>query len=118
MGSPFVDENIIAAADYERPGVLGDVACSILMKALYAARLARPDLLKAITELSAFITKWDRACDIKTLRLSSYLHHNLEFEFVLRVGSHPSTMRLTQYADADLSGENLHAPVYGRKQFK
>ena len=37
--------------------------CSILMKLLYTARLARFDLLRAIQSLASGITKWTIYCD-------------------------------------------------------
>ena len=40
----------------EEYGELSDIACSVLMKLLYAARLARWDLLRAIGILSSRIT--------------------------------------------------------------
>ena len=44
---------------------LQPIATKVLMKILYAARLARFDLLRAIGMLSTMITKWDSFCDQK-----------------------------------------------------
>ena len=46
-----------ADADEEARGELAGGACSVLMKALWLARLARPDLNKAITDLACHIHK-------------------------------------------------------------
>ena len=43
------------------PKQLKPYAAKILMKVLYCARYARPDLLRAICYLAQFITKWDDA---------------------------------------------------------
>ena len=55
-------ENAIASREFAmalaRDGELSDIACSVLLKLLYAARLARWDLLRAIGILSSRITKW------------------------------------------------------------
>ena len=44
-------------------GELQPYAAKVLMKLLYGARLARFDLLRAINNLSASITKWTPECD-------------------------------------------------------
>jgi hypothetical protein len=54
--SPFINEDTLLPSDFESKGLLGDDACSVLMKLLYAARLARPDIMRAITELASCIT--------------------------------------------------------------
>ena len=48
------DENV----DNATTGLLQPHAASILMKILYAARMARFDLLRATCRLACFITKW------------------------------------------------------------
>ena len=40
-------------------GKLGKIAASILMGALYSARMGRFDLLRAICRLACFVSKWD-----------------------------------------------------------
>ena len=40
-------------------------AAKILMKILYAARMARFDFLRAVCGLAQFITRWDDECDRK-----------------------------------------------------
>eukprot|EP00972_Heterocapsa_arctica_P092703 13670892-Heterocapsa_arctica.AAC.1 len=44
-------------------GALQPIASSVLMKVLYAARLARFDLLKPVASLAKKVTKWDKGCD-------------------------------------------------------
>ena len=51
--TPFVDTNTEDPEEGEETGVLSAVAASILMKILYAARMARFDLLKAIQMLAS-----------------------------------------------------------------
>ena len=46
-----------------KPGILQPIAARILMKLLYAARLMRFDLLKAISLLASKVTKWTPICD-------------------------------------------------------
>ena len=44
-------------------GKLSTIATKVLMKIMYIARFARPDLLRAVGALSCMITKWDYLCD-------------------------------------------------------
>ena len=44
-------------------GRLAPVAARILMKILYGARCARPDLLRAVSHLACFFTRWTHQCD-------------------------------------------------------
>lgn len=50
-------------------GVLAPIASKVQMEVLYAARMARPDLLKAINSLARMVTRWDAVCDAKLHRL-------------------------------------------------
>ena len=61
------------------PGELGPIASRILMKVLYAARLARFDLLRAVCHLARYITKWTKECDKRLFRLMCYIHSTLGF---------------------------------------
>ena len=45
----FCPDGSLTAADDQVRGELAESACSVLMKDLWAARLGRPDLTKAIT---------------------------------------------------------------------
>jgi hypothetical protein len=44
-------------------GALQPIAAKVLMKILYAARMARFDLLRAVNYLACYITKWTPECD-------------------------------------------------------
>ena len=49
------------------------------MKALWLARLARPDIFKSINDLATKVQKWTRVHDKKLLRLIQYLQHSLDY---------------------------------------
>ena len=53
-------------------GTLSKIACKVLMKIMYLARFARPDLLRAVGALSTLITKWTTLCDRKLFRIIKY----------------------------------------------
>ena len=50
--TPFCPEGSISTEDESSPGELAPNACKILMKALWLARLARPDIIKPINDLA------------------------------------------------------------------
>ena len=53
-------------------GALASGACSLLTKVVWAARLARPDLLRAVNHLATKVTKWTPKCGVMTRRLMGY----------------------------------------------
>ena len=59
-------------------GILQPIAASCLMKVLYGARMARPDLLRATCYLARLITKWTTACDKMLHRLMCYISSSLD----------------------------------------
>ena len=76
------------------------------MKVLYAARYARPDLLRACTYLALYFTKWSPACDAKLHRLMCYINSTLDWRQVGWVGDSLADLSLHLFADADFSGCN------------
>ena len=54
----------------ETKGVLAPIAARVLMKILFAARMARYDLLRAVQGLAARVTKWSDDCDKALFRLT------------------------------------------------
>ena len=58
--TPFCPESMLPEEDDDTRGELGDAACSILMKNLWVARLARPEQSKAIGELATKVNKWSK----------------------------------------------------------
>ena len=88
-------------------GELSDIACSVLMKLLYAARLARWDLLRAIGILSSRITKWTPFCDKALHRLMCCVNSSVEQTLIGYVGQEDTIddFALHAYADADLAGD-------------
>jgi hypothetical protein len=57
-------------------GKLASLAASVLMKCLYAARMCRFDLLRAVQGLAKFMTKWTKKQDRELHQLMSYIHHS------------------------------------------
>jgi hypothetical protein len=85
-------------------GALQPIAASILMKILYAARMARFDLLRATCRLACYITKWTEECDKRLLRLIRYIHCSKGYRQIGWVGDPLSELTPHLYADADFAG--------------
>ena len=102
---PFLVDGTFTQADEESPGELAPKACSILMKALWLARLARPDILKPINDLATKVQKWTRVHDKKLLRLIQYIQHSLDYRLTAVCGDDPSELWLELFVDADFGGD-------------
>ena len=91
--------------DLEAPsGQLQPVAARVLMKVLYAARVARFDLLKAVCVLATRVTKWDSSCDKRLHRLMAYINASVDKQLVGFVGDDLAEVSPHLFCDADLAG--------------
>jgi hypothetical protein len=76
----------------------------VLMSVLYAARMARLDLLRAVGGLAQRVTKWTPECDKQLHRLMCYIHSTLHYRMVGWVGDTVDNTSIHLYADADFAG--------------
>ena len=67
--TPYCPPGSLLPSDDDVRGELVSESCSILMKDLWAARLARPDLARGVCRLASRITKWSKNDDKKVKRL-------------------------------------------------
>ena len=74
------------------------------MKILYAARMARFDLLKAVCTLACFVTKWTAECDRKLHRLVCYIAASKHHRQIGWIGDEASDLAPHLFADADFAG--------------
>ena len=88
--SPYVNDK----------GSLSAEASRVLMKVLWCARLARPDLNKAISDLTRRLTCWSVADDKRLHRLMNYLYGSRKFTLKGYIGDPPELLRLCCYTDA------------------
>ena len=106
--TPFTDAGIArpTLSEDEKHGRLQPVASKILMKILFAARMARFDLLRATQSLASRVTKWSIECDVALRPLVAYInctkHHFLEGI----IGDAFDQCQLWLFADADHAGEH------------
>eukprot|EP00971_Amphidinium_carterae_P115636 2290666-Amphidinium_carterae.1 len=80
------------------------------MKVLFAARMARFDLLRPVNVLASAITKWTPGCDKALWRLMSYIETTKNQTLVAEVGNTKEEVTPHLYADADFAG----CPFSGR----
>ncbi len=85
-------------------GRLAEHAACILMKCLYGARMARFDLLRAITSLACQLTRWTPECDRKLHRLMCYIHTSKHLRMIGYVGDKINEVQRHLFAGADFSG--------------
>ena len=76
-------------------GALASVACSLLMKVLWVARLARPDLLRAVNYLATKVSKWTSKCDSIMHRLMGYTQATLHLRMIGWIGDYLDTFMST-----------------------
>ena len=98
IARPTLDEN-------EKPGRLQPIASKVLMKIFFAARMARPDLLRATQGLASRVTKWSIDCDIALHRLVSHIKSATDVFLEGFVGDSFEDCQLWLFADADHAGE-------------
>ena len=85
-------------------GALAPHAASVLMKLLYAARIARFDLLRSINSLARNVTKWTVDDDAKLYHLMCYVNSSLSKRMTGWVGNKFDDLSLALFADADFAG--------------
>ena len=75
------------------------------MRLMFAARVARPDLVPAITRLSRCITRWKQRRDFALVRIFSYLESSISLCLHGSLPLNCSDLELHCWPDADLAGE-------------
>ena len=94
----------VANAPVSPKGELASIAARILMKVLYAARMARFDLLRPASFVAQRITKWCPFCDKALHRLMCYINSTIDVTMTGWCGDDPSELRLALLCDADFAG--------------
>ena len=105
--TPFHDNKVARPKEEdEKSGRLQPIASKVLMKILFAARMARYDLLRATQSLASRVTKWSEDCDIGLHRLVSYINSTLDLTMHSFIGDRFRGCQLWLFADADFAGEH------------
>ena len=85
-------------------GALAPHAASVLMKLLYAARIARFVLLRSINSLARNVTKWTIEDDAKLYHLMCCVNSSLSKRMTGWVGDNFKELSVSLFADADFAG--------------
>ena len=84
---------------------MSDVAARAVLKCLYLASVARPDILWTVNLLARNVTKWTKACDRRMERLTSYIHHTKNRIHFNYVGNKLEDCFLALFQDASFAGD-------------
>ena len=99
--SPYVADGSLVETDWDTKGQLEGSASKVLMKLLWLARLARPDLMKGICDLTRRVTCWSRADDKRLYRLVCYLWSTKTHKLFGQIADPVENLRVVLYTDAD-----------------
>ena len=105
VDTPFIDEQAVDLQHSEGLGELSPIAARVVMKVLYAARMARHDLLRPCQALARYLTKWSPAEDKKLHRLMCYIYSTLKIRMVSWCGDELKDVNLGLYTDADFASD-------------
>ena len=85
-------------------GRLHPIASSMLMRILYAGRMARFDLLRAVNSLACVVAYWDDDADRRLHQLVSYINCTLKYRQTGWIGDDRSLLAPHDYCDANFAG--------------
>ena len=103
--TPCIDDHQLSPEDFVAKGELAHCAARIVLKALFVARMSRPDCLWSVNTLAREVTKWNVACDKRLHRLISYMHNTKDIVQVCIVGDRPEDCMLALFTDASFAGD-------------
>ena len=86
------------------PGSLHKPASRVLMKVLYASRMARPDL-KVNCSLASEVSRWSSSSSERLHRMRMYIEQTLHIGLGGWCGDSPSDIFPDAFADADFASD-------------
>ena len=81
------------------------MAASIIMTTMYAARMAKPEMLRCVGMMATMLTRWTEAEDRKLHRSMCYLNSRSEDALVGFIADPPELLRIALFADSDFAGD-------------
>ena len=105
VSSPCLDDHQFKQEELESVGELSQVCSQNVLKYLYLARIERPDILWSVNKLARAVTKEPQACDRRSARYISYVHHANDFRQYCHVGNTAQHCRLGLFQDSDFAGD-------------
>ena len=85
-------------------GKFSTVCSQIVLKCLYLARIGRLDILWSVNKFARAVTRLTKACDTRSARLISYIHHTSQFKQYCYVGNTAQPCRIGLLPDSDFAG--------------
>ena len=115
VSTQFAEDRIARPAEAESgsTGKLAPIASRVLMKLLFAARMARYDLLRAVQGLASRVTKWSTDCDKALHRLMCYVNSTIHYKMSGFIGDEIKSCKLWLFADSDHAGEHDNKSTSG-----
>jgi hypothetical protein len=103
---PVQDDDNVEQGGQIKGGLLAPAAAAIVGKVMYVARIARPDLLRAISKLARHVSCWSYEDDIAARRLMAYINGSLDATLEGTVGDKLESLKLACYCDSDYAGDD------------
>ena len=103
--TPCIDDHLISVEDFETKGHLAPHASKAVLKCLYLARKARPDLLWTVNDLARNVTKWNVASDKRLHRLICYIHTTYKYSLHCYAGDPPDKCSMWLFTDASFAAD-------------
>ena len=103
VSTPCIDDHHYKEEELKSVGELPQVCSLFVLKCLYLAGIGRLDILWSVHKLARSITKWTKACDKRSCRLISYIHHICEYRQYCHVGNTAKQCRLGLFQDPDFA---------------
>ena len=85
--TPFCPAGTLLIIDYEARGELAKGCHSVVMKNMWVARIARPDLQKPCNDLASKLHDWSRNDDKRIERCIGYMRRSKDFKLKGYVGT-------------------------------
>ena len=105
VSTPCIDDHHFKEEELESVGELSQVCSHMVLKCLYLARIGGPYLLWSVNKLARSVTKWTGACDRRSARLVSHIHHTSGYRQYCDVGGTAQHCRLGPFQDSDFAGD-------------
>ena len=105
VSTPCIDDHHFKEEETKSVGELSQVCSQIVLKCSHLARTGRPDILWSVNKLARSITKWIEACDKRSARLISFIHHTCEFRQHCHVGNTAQQCRIGLFQNYDFVGD-------------
>ena len=80
---------------------MSKVCSHIVLKCSYLARIGGPDTLWSVNKLARSVTKWTGACDRRSARLISFIHHTSDYRQYCHVRNAAQHGRSGQFQNSD-----------------